>query len=77
MPTILYLFGIRFHFFSREHEPIHIHLQKGDAVAKYEIEEDVKLIYNKGFKKQELSLAESIIEENKILLIEEWNKYHK
>ena len=36
MPTILIVDGFRFHFFSREgQEPPHIHIRKGDAIAKY------------------------------------------
>ncbi|MBQ2197591.1 MAG: DUF4160 domain-containing protein [Bacteroidales bacterium] len=33
MPTILFLFGLRFFFYSEEHLPIHIHVQSGDGRA--------------------------------------------
>ncbi|MCR5454264.1 MAG: DUF4160 domain-containing protein [Bacteroidales bacterium] len=26
MPTIMYLFGLRFYFYSDEHLPIHVHV---------------------------------------------------
>lgn len=74
MPTLLILFGLRFHFYSREHEPIHVHVEKQGASAKFEIEEEIKLIYNKGLKKQELRLAESILEENKENFIRAWKE---
>lgn len=36
VPTVLYLRGWRFHFYSNEGaEPIHIHAQKGEAECKY------------------------------------------
>jgi len=36
MPTVLYIFGWRFFFFSNEgSEPIHIHAEKGDMECKY------------------------------------------
>jgi hypothetical protein len=36
MPTILFLNGFRFFFFSQEgSEPPHIHVEHGDKVAKY------------------------------------------
>jgi hypothetical protein len=36
MPTILYVQGWRFHFYSNEaNEPIHVHAVKGDADCKY------------------------------------------
>ena len=75
MPTLLILFGLRFYFYSREHEPIHIHVESSDGVAKFVIEEDVILIENKGLKPKDIRLAESILEENKINFREEWNHY--
>ncbi|MFI3303674.1 MAG: DUF4160 domain-containing protein [Rikenellaceae bacterium] len=39
MPTLLILFGIRFFFYSREHLPIHVHIETSDGMAKFEIEE--------------------------------------
>ncbi|MEG1616158.1 MAG: DUF4160 domain-containing protein [Bacteroidales bacterium] len=74
-PTLLILFGLRFYFYSREHEPIHIHVECSDGVAKFVIEEDVILIENKGLKPKDIRLAESILEENKINFREEWNHY--
>lgn len=36
MPTVLYIFGWRFFFYSNEgSEPIHIHAEKGDMECKY------------------------------------------
>ncbi len=36
MPTILYVQGRRFHFYSNEgNEPMHVHAVKGDAECKY------------------------------------------
>ncbi|MDR1887543.1 MAG: DUF4160 domain-containing protein [Prevotellaceae bacterium] len=74
MPTLLILFGLRFYFYLRDHEPVHIHVEKGDCEAKFEIETEVVLIYNHGLKANELRLAESIIEENKDNFIAEWKK---
>ena len=36
MPTILYVWGWRFYFYSNErNEPMHVHAAKGDAECKY------------------------------------------
>ena len=41
MPTILYVQGWRFHFYSNEgNEPIHVHAVKGDAECKYWLQPD-------------------------------------
>ena len=56
MPTIFILFGLRFMFYANDHEPIHIHVVKGDAKAKFTIF-PVKLVENYGLKASELKLA--------------------
>lgn len=63
MPTIFTLFGYRFLFYANDHTPIHVHVIKNEAKAKYNIF-PVELVENHGFKKQELKLIEAIIEEN-------------
>ena len=68
MPTLFYLFGYRFFFWSNDHEPIHVHVSKGNSEAKFNVI-DVELIDNYGFKKNELRLIESLIEENKEVII--------
>ena len=57
MPTIFILFGFRFLFYANDHEPIHVHVVKGNISAK------------------ELKLVESVIEENKEIIAEHWNKF--
>ena len=66
MPTIFILFGF--------HEPIHVHVVKGDAKAKFTIS-PVKLVQNNGLKASELKLVESVIEENQEIIAEHWNKF--
>jgi hypothetical protein len=39
--------------------------------------ENVELIENFGFKKNELKMIESILEENKDIIIARWNEYFK
>ena len=74
MPTIFILFGFRFMYYSNEHCPIHVHVKKGGAAAKFSIA-PVQLIENNGLKNSELKLVESIIEENVELIAEHWNTY--
>lgn len=52
MPTLLILFGLRFYFYTRDHESIHIHVKSSDGEAKFEIEEDLRLVYNNGLKQK-------------------------
>ena len=48
MPTIFIIFGYRFYFWSNEHNPIHVHVEKGDCEAKYHIN-PLELVENYGF----------------------------
>jgi hypothetical protein len=51
MPTVLRTRGFSFFFFSHEGiEPVHIHVKKGDGMAKFWLN-PIKLAYNDGFKR--------------------------
>lgn len=76
MPTLFIIFGFRFFFWSNDHAPIHVHISKGECEAKFNVE-NVELIENFGFKKNELKMIESILEENKDIIIARWNEYFK
>nr|WP_217650990.1 DUF4160 domain-containing protein [Fibrobacter sp. UWH4] len=75
---MLTVFGLRFFFYSREHEPVHVHVESNEGLAKFEIQGGiVKLVDSKGMRLNELKLAESIVEENKEHFENEWVKYFK
>lgn len=76
MPTLFIFFGFRFFFWSNDHEPIHVHISKGDCEAKYNVE-TIELVDNFGFKKNELRMIESIIDENQDVIIDRWHEYFK
>ena len=75
MPTLFSFSGLRFFFYSEEHLPIHIHVQKGRAKAKFMVEPSIELVENKGLKAQEVSLARSIVEENRDVIISRWKEH--
>ena len=66
------IFGFRFMFYSNDHTPIHIYVIKDGCEAKYNVE-PVELVFNHGFKREDLSLIESIALENKEVIIERWH----
>ena len=74
MPTICILCGFSFIFYANDHEPIHVHVIKGDVSAKFTLF-PVTLIKNNGLKSSELKLVESVIEENQEVIAEHWNKF--
>lgn len=74
MPELFRIFGLRFFFFSNEHLPIHVHVKNADGSAKFEVD-PLMLVENKGMKMKDIHLAESVIEENKDIIIEKWKQY--
>ncbi len=55
--------------------PIHVYIKNADGNAKFNVN-PVELLENKGIKKKDLLLAESIIEENKELIINHLNDFY-
>jgi hypothetical protein len=77
MPTVLTLLGMRFFYWAREHEPIHVHVKKDDAEARFDIEPQIELTANMGFKPHELAIAEEVIRDNREYIIEHWKLFFK
>ena len=77
MPIVFVSFGMRFVFFSNDHEPIHIYVIKGKGSikenAKFQVLPEVKLLENNGLQHNELKMAEMVIEENIEVITESWN----
>ncbi|WP_293872349.1 DUF4160 domain-containing protein [Flavobacterium sp.] len=48
MPTVFYTDGFRFFFYSNEHLPKHIHIEKAEKTAKFTIE-NIEIIKSIGF----------------------------
>jgi len=72
MPEIFRLLGFRFMFY--DHEPIHAHVAKGGATAKFTLF-PVKLVKNNGLKPPEIKIAEAVIEENQEIIAQHWNRF--
>jgi len=77
MPTIFYYLGMRFHFYSNDHLPIHVHISVDDTEARFQVYPEIKLVENRGLKPRELRWAEVAIEENKEIIITRWKEYFK
>jgi len=75
MPTILRLLGFRFFFYSNEgREPVHVHVEKGDAQGKYWLE-PVQEDYMDGFTKTEEKQVRKIIIDHQEKFITDWNEH--
>lgn len=78
MPAVFRWKGYRFHFYSDEgdpSEPIHIHVAKDDADAKFWLHPEVSVAYNKGFKARELNSLSRIVEQRRDEIEKVWNDF--
>ncbi|MDA0772544.1 MAG: DUF4160 domain-containing protein [Cyanobacteria bacterium] len=77
-PTILRFKAYRLFFFSNEGsplEPIHVHIRKGQALAKFWLELCTYLSENYGFNSKELKEIEELIRKNEQEIKTKWNQY--
>ena len=74
MPTIMYLFGLRFFFYSEEHLPIHVHVQSGDGNAKIDVE-TLEVLENKGVKPADLKKAVDAVKQYQADIRQAWIEY--
>ncbi len=78
MPTVFRYRGYRFFFYSNEGdplEPLHIHVIKGENIAKFWVEPNIAVAQNYGMNPAELTKLGKIINERKELIREFWNEH--
>ena len=78
MPTVFYERGYRFFFYSNEglpREPIHIHVEKDNAEAKFWLNPVVQVAYNDGYNARTLRELAGIVETNKDRIERAWNEF--
>ncbi len=74
MPTVLVIDGFRFFFYSNEHLPKHIHIEKAEKTAKFNLE-NVELVKSSGFNSTQLKTMRNLVEVNQELLIQKWDEF--
>ncbi|MGH8468869.1 MAG: DUF4160 domain-containing protein [Gammaproteobacteria bacterium] len=75
MPTILKVGPYRLFFYSSDyHEPVHIHVERDDNIAKFWLE-PVRLQNSGGSSSSELRRIQRIVSDRRDNLIEAWHEY--
>ena len=78
MPVVFRYKGYRFFFFSNEgdpREPMHIHVRKGEARAKFWINPFVAVVEAYRVDSAELRELAKVTEENRGLIERSWNEH--
>jgi hypothetical protein len=79
MVTIRTIGPYRVFFYSNEHEPEHVHVERDDGEAKIELFTGAngkpQVIYAVGMKKSDIRRAKKIVAENRTEFLEAWRAY--
>lgn len=76
MPEIFRFFGFSFFFYSREHEPIHVHVEGAEGYARYELVGSSFILKESfGLKSNDIKRISQVIEDNTQIIIKHWNNY--
>jgi hypothetical protein len=78
MPVVFRYRGYRFFFYSNEGEPLeplHIHVRKGEAVAKFWLEPETAVAESYGLAPGELRELMAVAEENRERIARYWNEH--
>ena len=75
MPTVLRHQGFRFFFYSNEgSEPMHIHVEKGESIAKFWLE-PVELASSYGFNATEINLLRKLVSTQQQTFKQAWHEH--
>ena len=78
MPEVFRFYGFSFFFYSKEHEPLHIHVEGKDGCAKFDLVEDQFVMVEKmNIKANDLKRIKEVIADNEDIIIHRWNEYFK
>ena len=78
MPEVFRLFGFTYFFFSREHKPIHVHIEGAEGYAVYDLEgERFVQRYSKGVKTGDLKWIDAVLVENRESIVNSWKVFFK
>ena len=76
MPTVLRIDGYRFFFFSDEHLPKHIHIEKADSYVRIELD-TLKVTDSYQCNAKEIKKLVALTKEHKKALKGAWDEYFK
>lgn len=76
MPEVFRFYGFSFFFYSREHEPLHIHVEGNGGMAKFEWNgTKFTLLEKQSIKANDLKKIQKVIDDNADIIIKRWNEH--
>lgn len=80
MPERFRFYGFLFYFYSREHEPIHVHVEGSGGLVILDFDEEADgfvVRENKNIKANDLKRIKEVVADNKDIIIKRWNEHFK
>ena len=80
MPVVFIYKGYRFFFYSNEgvpREPLHIHVRRGEAIAKFWLDPQPFVATSHGMSPAELREISAVVRENRELIERYWNEHFR
>jgi len=78
MPTLLFIRGLRFFFYSNENnEPPHVHVTKGNASGKIWLEPSILIAYLNGFTNAEEKDIMALLNDHSENFKQKWYEYFR
>lgn len=76
MPEIFRFFGYSFFFYSKEHEPVHIHVEGKGGMAKFEWDGTAFVLSEShNIKAGDMKKIKTAIDDNADLIVKRWDEY--
>lgn len=76
MPEVFRFYGFSFFFYSKEHEPVHIHVEGKGGMAKFEWDgQTFAMSHKEGLKANDIKKIKTVIDDNADIIIKRWNEH--
>lgn len=76
MPEVFRFYGFSFFFYSREHEPVHIHVEGKDGMAKFNWNGSAfELAESHNIKSGDMKKIKTVIDDNADIIIKHWKEH--
>ena len=76
MPEVFRFFGFSFFFYSKEHEPLHIHVEGNGGMAKFIWNGvEFELFEKQEIKANDYKKIKKVIDENADIIVKRWKEH--
>ena len=76
MPEIFRFFGFSFFFYSKEHEPPHVHVEGANGKVVFDWDGEKFILREKhNIKSNDLKRIQYVIDENSDIILKRWEEY--